>query len=291
MYLKINESGKVYSTSLYDNEKATAFFSKEIWNIYIYSDGVILAETDKRFEPVTKYGERFDTNKYLSNIESITIEKDFKRAIKFDLNRKDNFYINASKAGLEDLGYVYGDPICLFINASEFESVVNLGEALRFENSGEKCYQNLVEVMPREATTIKYNRVEYDTDSFEELKKIYPGLVYGVYGGDYGRKGAEKASGFNKSDSLFNKIKEKNPGAIQTGIAVKWKEEQPTRESFVIWQSGGYTRVEKNAGRINREELAKIFEECGVRNISHYDIEKLEQRLDITIKEKDGRGK
>ena len=47
-----------------------------------------------------------------------------------------------------------------------------------------------------------------------------------------------------------------------------------------------YTRTEKTEERLHREELAKIISEClySDKYVSHYEVERLLEKLDITIK-------
>lgn len=48
-----------------------------------------------------------------------------------------------------------------------------------------------------------------------------------------------------------------------------------------------YTRIEKTDDRLYREKLAQIISDCmyGEKRISHYEVERLLEKLDITIKD------
>lgn len=52
-------------------------------------------------------------------------------------------------------------------------------------------------------------------------------------------------------------------------------------------ESDFYTRVEKTEDRLYRERLAQVISDClySGKHVSHYEVERLLEKLDITIKE------
>lgn len=83
---------------------------------------------------------------------------------------------------------------------------------------------------------------------------------------------------------------------VEEKVALKTHGETDYKDVYTLKTQDGteikvdsdyYTRTEKTEERLYREKLADIISECmySGKSISHYEVEKLLEKLDITIKE------
>jgi len=252
-------------------EGVNAYFSKGIIKISIYKDGAILYSCNSsKLEP--KYLDSKNTiesNEYMHNIKSITLQKAIKQARKLDMNRKDNFYITESNS--YETGYA------LYIHASEI-SVETLGEYLRLETAGEKDYQILYKLTFNHGAT-------YTAYILEEYASIDDVIAkYGDYQvkNKWATKTCPFAESFDKTETKAKYPKLfKNRDILLKGVRVEYQEERTITSELFTQQ--GYSRVEKNDNRIEREKIAELCKSKNI-NLSHYDIEKLQTVLNISIK-------
>lgn len=190
-----------------------------------------------------------------------------RNAQKLNLTKKDVFTIKY----IPDNRYSIRNGKALYIPIN-YINVENIGEYLAFDTNGEKNFLTLYKFTFTNVQTVKepkIDRIICDNYILKDGESFGDG-----YGPD---KKHARITTFDTSEYRINK-------PVEKGI-LKHYFENVQYNDFII-KSDYYTRTEKDPARIEREKLASIINECLYnKTISHYDVEKLLQKLNITIKE------
>ena len=193
-------------------------------------------------------------------IEGISI----RNARKIDFKKGDVFTVKSSKAETN----VFRSGKDIYIPASVI-SVAKVAEVVHSNNNGEVQYINeyTLDFHCKAFRWIPYCERIYDFPKNTPLE-------------DYDKNG-KWHSGFRTDCNTYDTRKDKNGVDY---VTKRWK----TYESISkITVRGDYiTRSEKSADRIERERLAEIINSCLYSNktITHYEVEKLLDKLDIKVK-------
>lgn len=96
-------------------------------------------------------------------------------------------------------------------------------------------------------------------------------------------KNGKFGSGYSKEHNIYEFHTHFKTG--EEWISKKWMTYDVITE--IELESDYYTRTEKTDERLKREEIANIISSClwSDKNVSHYEVEKLMEKLNITIKE------
>ena len=146
---------------------------------------------------------------------------------------------------------------------------------MSIETSGEKDYLTLYKLSFANVQTVSEPKIERIICDNYTLKD---GEKFGDY---YGRDKAHACiSSFDSSNSKFREPNE-NP---EKGILKRYFE-NVLYNDFIV-KSDYYTRTEKDPARVEREKIAEVINTClHNKSISHYDVENLLKKLNISIKE------
>lgn len=239
-------------------------------NIYNES-GVIFSTVRGGFERATIDGSKCKTH-YSNKVIEIELPiENIRNALKLNLNKNDVFSIKY----IPNDRYTLRNGRALYIH-TRYINVENIGEYLSIETSGEKQYLTLYKFSFANVQTIKepkINRVICDTYTLKDGEKF--GSYYGP------DKDHAVISSFDTSDSIFI---QKAGKPAEKGILKRYMEDVLYND-FIV-KSDYYTKTEKDAARIDREKLAEIINTClHSKTLSHYDVENLLEKLNISIKE------
>ena len=232
--------------------------------IVIYNDGVIL------FDLRQGYFEEYTTNKnglfssvYSGRPEIVNLSALPVRAIKENLNRKDNFYKKEKSEYSWDT-----DGIAVYIHASDI-SAIHDGEKLAMQNKDEKNYLDAYTLTFTHGAIMKRTNVERIENTPDWI--IPEGCSFGDgYGPD------ETHARYCLGSSFLDKGKEY--------IYKRWF----THEILYTMETktGPYCRMEESDERKERRRIAEAFNaSLGRDKLSHYDIERLQAVCDIKLKD------
>ena len=240
--------------------------------INIYNEnGVIFSTIYGGFERATIKDGKCATF-YCNRVDEIILPVDsIRNAIKLNLNKGDVFTIRYIPGNR----YSIRNGKALYIH-TDYIGVENIGEYLSTEISGEKSYLTLYKIKFATVQTIKepkIDRVICDSYTLKEGEN---------FGSGYGLDKEHAVVGvFDTSESILNKRTNK---PAEKGILRRYFEGVQYND-FIV-KSDHYTRTEKDTARKEREQLASIINGCLYnKTVSHYDVEKLLQKLNISIKE------
>lgn len=242
----------------------------EAINIY-NKNGVIFSTVRGGFERDTIDGKKCGSN-YLNavNIIDLPIEN-IRNAQKLNLDKKDVFSIKYTPADR----YSIRNGRALYI-PDRFINVECLGEFLALEANGEKNFLTLYKFTfanPQTVSEPHFERIICDNYTLEE------GESFGsVYGKD---KKHAVISTFDTSDNTYYKRSGK---PAEKGIIKRYLKDNIYND-FIV-KSDYYTRTEKDEARREREKIAEIINTCLYnKTVSHFDIENIMKKLNISIKE------
>lgn len=239
-------------------------------NIY-NENGVIFSTVRGGFERATIDGNRCKTF-YLNRVNIIDLPiENIRNAIKLNFKKCDVFSLKYMPADR----YTIRNDRALYIHTN-YINVENVGEFLSLETNGEKDYLTLYKLTFVNVQTVKEPKIDRVICDNYTLKD---GEKFGSYYGP--DKDHAIISTFDTSESIFIK---KAGKPAEKGILKHYLEDVQYKELIV--KSDYYTKTEKDAARIEREKLAEIMTAClHNTSFSHYDIERLLQKLNISIKE------
>lgn len=230
----------------------------DVKEVNIYENGEILFSTSNGFLEEYSNNRLFGT---CDRVFCLNLTNEIKRAIKVNLDRKDNFYVK--KVGR----YSFETGKAVYIHISEI-SVENIGEQLAFDTKDEKCYLQGIILRKENAFTMKRKRYE----------KIYCDNFTLPEGGKW-----SSCYGSDIDHACYDPFTDKEG---KKGVVKRWFEIETISE--LLTGKNGYTRMEYSEERKQREKLADRMNELNIfghNHISHYDIEKLLEYFDITEKE------
>ena len=238
-------------------------------NIYNES-GVIFSTVRGGFERATIKGEKCFSD-YRNNVGEIELPADnIRHARKLSFDRKDIFDITY----YPEHRYIPRNGKALYIHTN-YINVEIMGEYLSMTGNGEKNYLTLYRLTFAIVQTVsepKFERIICDNYTLKDGEK---------FGGGIGRdKEHAIISTFDTSESKIA-ARTNRPG--EKGIIKHYFEDVQSIE--FIAKSDYYTRTEKDAARVEREKIAEIMNTClHGKTISHYDVEKMLDKLNITTK-------
>lgn len=243
--------------------------------INIYNEtGVIFSTVHGGFERATINGSKCATH-YANRVLEIELPiENIRNALKLNLNKCDVFSIKY----FPNSRYTMRNGRALYIH-TKYINVETIGEYLNLETNGEKNYLTLYKLSFSNIQTVrepKIERIICDNYTLQDGE---------TFGSHYGRdKEHAVISTFDTSDSRFIK-QAKEP--TEKGILKRYFEDV-LYNSFIV-KSDYYTRQEKDPARVEREKIAEVINTClHNKSLSHYDVENLLKKLNISIKE-DGR--
>ena len=238
----------------------------ETINIY-NENGVIFSTVRGGFERAT-----IDGKKCRSHYSDIICEIDLpidniRNAQKLNLNKNDVFSIKYVPSDR----YSIRNGRALYI-PDRFISVERLGEFLALEANGEKDFLTLYKFAfanPQTVSEPHLERIICDNYTLEEGE---------TFGSGYGRDEAHAViDTFDTSKSRLKEI------SHEKGILKKYYHDV-IYSDFIV-KSDYYTRTEKDEARTEREKIAEIINSCLYnKTFSHYDIEAIQKKLNISIK-------
>lgn len=242
----------------------------EFGKIVIYGHGVKLFERDdlQAFE-MRKQGNGAETlsEVYRGSPIAITLAGEIKRAIKENLNRKDNYTLTYS------VDYLPRERRqALYIHESEI-AVDDLGELLAMETPDEKCYLHAVRLRFFHPVTVEQLHIE----------QIQCGNDWtipdnGRWGDGFGTEERPTYGLYDYTDSSVERLRAKGKGVIKRWISNERRESGDILSAFRT-----YSRIEYSEDRKRRVRIAEKLKAGGLRDFSYYDVEKLEKALGVTL--------
>ena len=255
--LRVVANGTVYNGSM-------------IGKIVIYGHGVKLFERDSldQFEmQKSKDGTETLHEKYCGAPVGITLAGDIKMARKENLNRSDNYTLFYSPDYLPRERRT-----ALYIHESEI-AVDDMGELLAMQSADEKCYLHAVKLRFRHPVTFDKLNVEYIPCGPDW--KIPDN---GRWSSCYGSADRPCYDVYDFTDSPFEKSRAKGKGVVKKWITA---ETVPGCEFLSAFRT--FCRIEYSEDRKRRDRIAEKCKAGGLRDFSHYDVEKLEKALGVTL--------
>lgn len=257
--------------TIIDKTTGTHINYPSIKKIIIYGNGKKLFNLDNGyFEEYAESNGKY-SSVYDGRIDTITLSVKPKNALKENLNRTDNYLLKYTGQ------YSFENGHTLYIHESEI-SVTDDGEKLAIEHNGEKNYIHAFTLHFKYGVTM--TRCKYEKIPCEE-KWTLPNNKQWTWGDGYGRDYEHaKVQTYDLTETLirFNKSIENAKGIIVRWVETETVYNVPTAEKY-------YCRTEKDSERKYREKIAEIINSVTNKHISHYDVEKLLNVLDIKIKE------
>ena len=193
-------------------------------------------------------------------IEGLTV----RNARKINFAKNDVFEIKAEKSD-----YMFRNGKDLYIPASII-SVESITEKQCYKHDGETNYKNVY--------AIKFHCKAFKWNQHVEKVCIPDGMTIGEYDSN-GKFGSE----FSKTCNVYDVVK--NHKTNESNVIKRYLTYDEVTEMVI--ESDFYTRTEKTEERLEREKIAKIISSClyGNKTVSHYEVEELMEKLNITIKE------
>lgn len=244
----------------------------EFKEIRIFKDGKIIFAADN--QKLRKIGNLKDIISYDFPVERI------RNARKENLMKKDIYFLS-----VDSEYYLSPKKIALYVH-SDYISVKNLGEFVAFEHDGEKDYKEKFElnfhnvVLAIREVNCKKMLVDKNWKIPED--EIKNGAHWSKHLGDHDNS-------YDVVDLKESQKKLMAARGIDTNYnLVHWTVSQYEAKNYVAeYDSQKYTRIEKDEGREQREKLAQLINEClgSSSHLSHYDIARLQEKFNITVKE------
>lgn len=241
----------------------------EMLNIYD-ENGVIFSTVRGGFERATIDGKKCRSH-YSDIIREIDLPVDnIRNAQKLNLTKKDVFSIKYFPRDRYDIRNGRALYIPLDLIAVEI-----LGQFLSLETNGERDFLTLYKLSFKTAQTVRETKCERIACDNYTLKDGE------TFGSGYGRDEAHAViDTFDTSKSFFKG--QEIPA--EKGILKKYYHDV-IYSDFIV-KSDYYTRTEKDEARQEREKIAEIINSCLYNKmLSHYDIEAIQKKLNISVKE------
>ena len=219
-------------------------------NLFVYNESEIVFETCRP-----------------NNIDIELSGIEIRSARKANLSKGDCFEIKSTKNN-EYRCFTNGKD--LYIPTSIFE-LVSVEEKMHMQHDGEKNYKNVYSFKIR-CEAHKYTK---HYEKVTDLPKDMPLKDYDPTG--------EFGGGFSKDHAMYDVST--NFKTKETYVCKKWLTYDSISE--LVIDSDYYTRTEKDEERLHREKIAEILTDCTYSNthISHYEVARILEKLDISIKE------
>lgn len=218
-------------------------------NVYIYDGENILFQTCRPYEL------NIEVNGLtIRNARKINFDKSDVFEVKSE-NKNDGLFRNGKD---------------LYIPVSVI-SVKSITEKKHNEIHGETNYKNIY-VLEFHCEAFRWNT------HYEKLNDFPPDMTIEKYdiNGKWG-------SGYSKEHNMYDV--HEDPITGKTWVSKQYLTYDVMTEITI--ESDYYTRTEKTDERIEREKIANIISSCmyGTNSISHYEVERIMEKLNISIKE------
>lgn len=244
----------------------------EFKEIRIFKDGEIIFAVDN--QKLQKIGNLKDIISYDFPVERI------RNARKENLIKKDIYFLSVDADY-----YLSPKKIALYVH-SDYITVKNLGEFVALEHDGEKDYKEKFEINFNDVvlTIREVNHEKMLVDKHWKIpeEEVKNGAHWSKYLGDY-----NNSYDVRDLDESQKKILESR--GIDTNYnLIHWTISQYEAKNYIAkYDSQRYTRIEKDSSREQREKLAQLINECLESNshLSHYDVARLQEKFNITIKD------
>lgn len=202
----------------------------------------------------------------LKKMTSLDPGSEFKRAVKENLNRKDNYYMTYSEQ------YYKGKKVALYINAAfEVEEVIDR------QDEKETCYIKAVHVsLPFEYEETTREELPYNPDF-----KLPEGADWYRFGENNGYD-TYKIIELDAEEFGYKRRTDK-------GLPTKYINHLTTetvKHDYHIFRVGPYTKIEYSETRTKARELAEDISKILYtgKEISMYEMERILEKYDITKK-------
>lgn len=234
---------------------------ENLQRIVVYGDGVILYDNPEGyFQQYNIEGEKLKSV-YPEKLNTLYLNNEIKKANKENLNRKDNYILKYKNSYSLYSGYA------LYIHKSEI-NVEYLGEKIAMQTKTETNYLHTYK-LTFAAGAVRdvhhYERFEYDKNFTLPEGARWSSCI-----------GTEKSPCY---DSYNNRV------TGETGIIKRWATQETTHE--IITTKRFYSKTVYSDDEKQRREYVKLINEkrCFYKDISSYELEKLQQYFDIKLKE------
>ena len=216
-------------------------------HLFIYDGENILYKTERPYELNLE-------------IEGLTV----RNARKINFSKNDVFEVKAEKSE-----YMFRNGKDLYIPVSVI-SIESVTEKQHNKFNGETNYKN-VYTMKLHCKAFKWN---------QHIEKVY--IPDGMTLEEYDSNG-KFGSGFSRTCNMYDVVE--NYKTNESNVIKRYLTYDAVTEMTI--DSDFYTRTEKTEDRLEREKIAEIISSClyGDKTVSHYEVEALMKKLNITIKE------
>lgn len=209
----------------------------------------------------------------LDRIISFNLMQEPKNARKENLNRTDNYYLTYHPEYWRSERRT-----ALYVHISEIDAV-NLGEIVHMQHNGETDYIEAFKLIFKHGGEIKKVNVDrlsvpegWTIPEEEQKNGAHWKRGLGDFNNSYDTPSSERKSFFQK----------KHPDQPDYNLIHWYITTEPLTENYY---TGDYiSRIKKDADREQRDRIAEIMTECTHGSISHYDVEKMLEKLNITIR-------
>lgn len=236
------------------------FSMATVKQINIYGNGKILFQIQSDyFEEYRVDNRGIYSSVYDGRPAAIILENEPVRAIKENLNRKDNYYKKYVGGS-----YSWENGTALYIHESEI-AVEDNGEKLAHKTEEEKCYLHGYTLHFKHGAIMQRLKAEKILDAG-------PGWTIpdgGRWSDGYG----------TKEKPCYDTFNSKFTG--ESGVMKRWRE--PETIYTMPTKTGPYCRIEYSAARIRAREIADDLNKNRVfyKDVSFYEIEKLLKYYDL----------
>ncbi|MBQ1776605.1 MAG: hypothetical protein IIZ93_00465 [Acidaminococcaceae bacterium] len=242
----------------------------EFGKIVVYGHGEKLFERDSLdvFEmKIDRHGVETISESWHGSPVAFSLVGEIKKALKENLNRKDNYVL------LYTPEYFPRERrTALYIHESEI-AVEDLGDLLAMQTKDEKCYLHTVRLRFRLPVTFSRPHVEHIQCGNDW--RIPDG---GHWGDGFGTVERPCYEPYDYTDSPREEFRKKGKGVIK-----KWFEPETVPGCEFLSTFRTYSRIEYSEERKRRDRIAEKCKAGGLRDFSHYDVEKLEKALGVTL--------
>lgn len=255
----------------------------DIDKLVIYGGGKIHYQIEESCFTESEYrtdskGNTTINSVYDGKVNAIILEKEIKRANKENLNRTDNYTLSYTPEYCR-----WEKRKALYIHESEINTE-DLGDLLASVTEEEKCYLHGVRLTFKNAVTFK--RMRHEVFEAADDWKIPDN---GRWGDGYGTEERPVYDLFDPKPFVLSRkpeLRNRYDSAKKYVIKRYYRLEKVENCSFIATERY-YTKIEYSAERIRKDNIAKALNDSGLfhnQTFSHYDIDKLEKVLNISLK-------
>lgn len=237
--------------------------SAEVSHIVFYRAGAVVLEIPvHRLEPYTTSTRGLYVEDTATDFSALHLPAAPVRAVKLNLSRHDVFYMRRKPENSWESA-----TLALYIPDSVI-SVTDDGEKLAtdFSGSGERNYLHAYTLHFRVSAAVRKRHIETVPDAGNDFTP------------PAGCKWSEQPGTVDQPTYDIIGPTRFNPARR---VVKRWTETTAVSEMHIA--APYYCRTDKTPEREERERIADICKSCGI-NVSHYDVQMLMQRLNISVK-------